>query len=249
MQLKIYNNENTYVVNGPVYVNETTKIWCGKISDGEFKGAFVKILNYGELDDKAAKNELKNVLREEVNTLKQVSKCSKRVPSVKDYWDDTRESRYVVIMDTMPGVSLRAWLDKHQRDELQAKDIFIRKCLVIQICEIMRDISNKYPVLVHRDLKPENIFVNFNKETKKETTLVSSDRLKNANPLYWDSRKKTVISYRFSPFSFEDGAYLLLARLSDPITREELFFALRIRRIFSLLDKLCMRCCWDEYQQ
>ena len=31
----------------------------------------------------------------------------------------------------------------------------------------MRDISNKYPVLVHRDLKPENIFVNFNKETKK----------------------------------------------------------------------------------
>ena len=83
MQLKIYNNENTYVVNGPVYVNETTKIWCGKISDGEFKGAFVKILNYGELDDKAAKNELKNVLREEVNTLKQVSKCSKRVPSVK----------------------------------------------------------------------------------------------------------------------------------------------------------------------
>lgn len=68
---------------------------------------------------------------------------------------------------SMPGVSLRAWLDKHQRDELQAKDIFIRKCLVIQICEIMRDISNKYPVLVHRDLKPENIFVNFNKETKK----------------------------------------------------------------------------------
>ena len=64
-----------------------------------------------------------------------------------------------------------------------------------------------------------------NKETKKETTLVSSDRLKNANPLYWDSRKKTVISYRFSPFSFEDGAYLLLARLSDPMTREELFFA------------------------
>ena len=149
MQLKIYNNENTYVVNGPVYVNETTKIWCGKISDGEFKGAFVKILNYGELDDKAAKNELKNVLREEVNTLKQVSKCSKRVPSVKDYWDDTRESRYVVIMDTMPGVSLRAWLDKHQRDELQAKDIFIRKCLVIQICEIMRDISNKYPCLLY----------------------------------------------------------------------------------------------------
>ncbi len=64
-----------------------------------------------------------------------------------------------------------------------------------------------------------------NKETKKETTLVSSDRLKTANPLYWDSRKKTVISYRFSPFSFEDGAYLLLARLSDPITKEELFFA------------------------
>ena len=69
------------------------------------------------------------MLREEVNTLKQVSKCSKRVPSVKDYWDDTRESRYVVIMDTMPGVSLRAWLDKHQRDELASKRYIYTKML------------------------------------------------------------------------------------------------------------------------
>ena len=73
--------------------------------------------------------------------------------------------------------------------------------------------------------KKDFTLVCINKETKKETTLVSSDNLKSANPLYWDSGKKTVISYRFSPFSFEDGAYLLLARLSDPITKEELFFA------------------------
>ena len=29
----------------------------------------------------------------------------------------------------------------------------------------------------------------------------------------------------FHHFLFEDGAYLLLARLSDPMTKEELFFA------------------------
>ena len=167
MRLKNCNNNDTYEVIGPVYENEATKIWCGKIASGEFKGAFVKMLNYGEIDDKKAADELKSILQEEINTLKQVSKCSKRVPSVKVSWEDRKEKRYVVVMDTMPGVSLRDWMDKHQKKELQAKDIFVRKCLVVQICEIMREISKKYPVLVHRDLKPENIFVNFNSNTKK----------------------------------------------------------------------------------
>ena len=167
MRLKNCNNNDTYEVVGPVYENDTTKIWCGKIADGEFNGAFVKMLNYGEIDDKKIANELISILQEEINTLKLVSKCSKKVPSVKATWDDTKEKRFVVIMDTMPGVSLRDWLDKHQKRELQAKDIFVRKCLVVQICEIMRDISTKYPILVHRDLKPENIFVNFNSNTKR----------------------------------------------------------------------------------
>ena len=167
MQLKNCNSGELYEVVGPVYSNEITKIWCGKISEGEYKGAFVKMLNYGELEDKRAANELKNICQEEINTLKQVSKCSKKVPSVKASWNDPKEKRYVIIMDTMPGVSLREWLEKHQKDELQAKDIFIRKSLVVQICEIMRDICKKFPVIVHRDLKPENIFINFNKNTKK----------------------------------------------------------------------------------
>lgn len=167
MQLRNCNNNETYEVIGPVYENDTTKIWCGKIADGEFKGAFVKMLNYGEHEDKKTAFELKNILQEEINTLRQVSKCSKKVPGVKTSWNDTKRNRYVVIMDTMPGVSLRDWLSKHQKAELQAKDIFIRKCMAVQICEIMRDISKKYPVLVHRDLKPENIFVNFNNNTKK----------------------------------------------------------------------------------
>ena len=167
MRLKNCNNNDTYEVFGPIYENEVTKIWCGEVAEGEFKGAFVKMLNYGEFDDKKSANELKNMLQEEVNTLKHVSECSKRVPGVKASWNDTKENKYVVIMDKMPGVSLREWLDKHSKEELQAKDIFIRKCLVIQICEIMRDISKKYPILVHRDLKPENIFVNFNSSTKK----------------------------------------------------------------------------------
>ncbi len=87
------------------------------------------------------------MLREEVNTLKQVSKCSKRVPSVKDYWDDTRESRYVVIMDTMPEFLLElGWINISGMSA--SKKIYLyENALVIQICEIMRDISNKYPFL------------------------------------------------------------------------------------------------------
>ena len=167
MQLKNCNSGELYEVVGPVYSNEITKIWCGKISEGEYEGAFVKMLNYGELEDKRAANELKSICQEEINTLKQASKCSKKVPSVKASWNNPKEKRYVIIMDTMPGVSLREWLEKHQKDELQAKDIFIRKSLAVQICEIMRDICKKFPVIVHRDLKPENIFINFNKNTKK----------------------------------------------------------------------------------
>ena len=50
---------------------------------------------------------------------------------------------------------------------MESKDLFVRTQVIIAICEIMRDISRKYPVLVHRDLKPENIFVRFDRKHKK----------------------------------------------------------------------------------
>ena len=61
MLLKNYDNNHEYDVRGPVYENQTTKIWCGTCTVAENKAAFVKILKYGELEDPNIRRELLEV--------------------------------------------------------------------------------------------------------------------------------------------------------------------------------------------
>jgi len=167
MLLTSINTGKSYNVEGPIYSNELSKIWCGKTKASESKELFVKILNYGKIEDSKVANNLLEVSKEEAKTLEKVSKCTKRTPRVFDSWDDRKEKQFVIVMDMMPGCSLRQWMNKHNKETLTGKDIFVRKCIIIQICEIMRDINRKYSSFVHRDLKPENIFINFNTKTKR----------------------------------------------------------------------------------
>ncbi|MGN0424011.1 MAG: protein kinase [Acetatifactor sp.] len=160
-------NHKTYEVEGPIYTNELTKIWCGKTSGKEGKRKFVKILRYGELTEPQIATALRNAFREEADTLKLVSGCSDAVPRLYDAWDDTKSRRYIIIMSLAPGISLRDWINSRKKDQLQAKDIVARKSIIVQLCRIMQSINQKYPVIVHRDLKPENIQIDFNRNTRK----------------------------------------------------------------------------------
>lgn len=167
MLLKNYNNNHEYDVHGPVYENQITKIWCGTCSVAEGKAAFVKILKYGEIEDSNIRGELKEVSVQEANTLKKIRECSSKVPYLIDTWDDKKKRQYIIVMTQVPGVSLREWLNSHKKDVMDAKDVFVRVKIIQQLCEIMRDLTNKNSWLVHRDLKPENICINFNKKEKK----------------------------------------------------------------------------------
>ncbi len=167
MLLKNYNNSHEYDVNGPVYENQITKIWCGTCNVSGNKAAFVKILNYGEIEDPSIRNELLEVLMQETNTLKKIKECSSKVPNIIEAWDDKKKKQYIIVMSQVPGVSLREWINSHKKDVLDAKDVFVRVKIIQQLCEIMRDLTNKNTWLVHRDLKPENIYINYNKKEKR----------------------------------------------------------------------------------
>ena len=167
MLLKNYDNNHEYDVRGPVYENQTTKIWCGTCTVADNKAAFVKILKYGELEDPNIRRELLEVSVQETNTLKKIKGCSSKIPYLIDAWNDKTRRQYIIVMTRVPGVSLREWLNSHRKDVLSYKDVFVRVKIIQQLCEIMRDLTNKNAWLVHRDLKPENIFINFNKKAKK----------------------------------------------------------------------------------
>lgn len=167
MLLRSCINNHEYDVHGPLYENQVTKIWCGTCNVSDNKIAFVKILKYGEIEAPEIRKELLEVSVQEANTLKKIKDCSTKVPSFIETWDDKQKKQYVIIMTRVPGVSLREWMNSHNKEVLDAKDVFVRVKIVQQLCEIMRDLTNKNPWLVHRDLKPENIYINFNKKERK----------------------------------------------------------------------------------
>lgn len=167
MLLKNYSNHNEYDVTGPIYENTITKIWCGFCSISSNKKFFVKILNYGEIEDESIRKEMLEVVKQEANTLRKIINCSTRVPTFIDAWNDDKKKQYVIIMSRVPGISLREWIESHKKEGLESKDIFVRVKIIQQLCEIMRDLTNKNIWLVHRDLKPENIYINFNQKLKR----------------------------------------------------------------------------------
>lgn len=167
MHLSNWRDNRSYNIEKYVYKNNVSNIWCGIGSDSKRHKVFVKILNYGNFLDASMTLDFVNAFEQEAITLKRVSECSNAVPKLYDSWNDRKNKKYIIVMKMVPGISLRKWLDTHKKNELQAKDIFVRKCIIIQLCEIMRDINNKYSAIVHRDLKPENIFVNFNANLRR----------------------------------------------------------------------------------
>ena len=166
MKLFNPNRKEEYNIEKIVYENAETGIICGTMRTPEWGNCFVKITNYGTIQYESLKNAVLKMAEEEVRSLEKASECSKAVPNVWNHWNDKKNKQYVIIMKKMPGYSLREWMDQRPAENLTAKDIFVRSQLIKQICEIMRDIHKKYPVIAHRDLKPENIFIHFDKKKK-----------------------------------------------------------------------------------
>ncbi len=167
MNLRSPNTGKEYEVKGPVYKNEVSGVWCGITTDEEVGNLFVKIQNYQCYPDRKVQQSVLHTAVEEAKSLKLANECTKGVPKFCDSWTDKPAARHVLIMKKASGESLRNWADRNKKDVLESKDLFVRTQIIISICEVMRDIARKYPVLVHRDLKPDNIFVRFDRKHKK----------------------------------------------------------------------------------
>ena len=167
MNLHSPNSGKEYEVTGPVYENEVSGIWCGTAVDESADNMFVKIQKYHCFPDRKVQQSVLGAAVEEAKSLKLANECTRGVPKLYESWNDKQNSRHVLIMQKASGDSLRQWINRNKKDAMESKDLFVRTQIIIAICEIMRDISRKYPVLVHRDLKPENIFVRFDRKHKK----------------------------------------------------------------------------------
>lgn len=137
MHLSNWRDNRSYNIEKYVYKNNVSNIWCGIGSDSKRHKVFVKILNYGNFLDASMTLDFVNAFEQEAITLKRVSECSNAVPKLYDSWNDRKNKKYIIVMKMVPGISLRKWLDTHKKNELQAKDIFVRKCIIIQLCEII----------------------------------------------------------------------------------------------------------------
>ena len=167
MNLKSPNSGKEYEVSGPVYENEVSGIWCGTAVDETYGQVFVKIQNYRFFADEKVLQSVQKAAVEEAKSLKLANTCTRGVPKLYDSWNDRQTFRHVLIMQSAPGESLRSWMNRNKKDKLESKDLYVRTQIIVSICEVMRDIAGRYPVLVHRDLKPENIFIRFDRKHKR----------------------------------------------------------------------------------
>lgn len=181
MNLQSPNSGKEYEVHGPVYENKVSGIWCGTVVNETDGNLFVKIQNYKHFQDRNVQQAVLKTAAEEAYSLKLANKCTRGVPKFYDSWTDKKNFQHVLIMQKASGESLRSWIDRNQKDVLESKDLFVRTQIIISICEVMRDIARKYPVLVHRDLKPENIFVRFDTRHRKWRTCIIDFGCANVN--------------------------------------------------------------------
>ena len=148
-----------YEVSGPVYENPDNGIWCGTTVDAKEGPCFVKLICYDHITDRMLRRNIREQAADEARALRQAGQVTPQVPRLIDDWDDEAMQAYVIIMEQLPGISLREWMDARPAENLTQRDLFVRSRIIFQVCSILQNINRRYPALIHRDLKPENIML------------------------------------------------------------------------------------------
>lgn len=172
MNMRSIRNQATgrcYQINGPVY--ETPAVWCGTGTDPQYGDIFVKLLHYGHLPQEKQRQTLQWA-RDEANTMIRAAKCTDKVPKLYDHWDDRRQKMYVLVMQKMPGMTLRQWMRKKPLTQYDEKTVWLRSIILRQLAEILRDIHAQIPGISHRDLKPENVMIWLDADHKWQVGLI-----------------------------------------------------------------------------
>lgn len=159
MKLRNYKTKKEYAITKNVYENVDNGVCCMLAVNSEVGECFVKVLAYGSFKEREKQSFLRASAEKEAQCIKKASCCSQNVPRLFDSWDDTKNGRYVIVMEKIEGQSLRDWMKKRTLTELTEKDVFVRAQIIKQLAQIMNDINVKVPSIVHRDLKPENVLI------------------------------------------------------------------------------------------
>lgn len=162
--MKLINtaNEKQYEIKRISYQSSDGIVCCGPASDPQRGECFFKVIHYGKAHDGVLCRALRRDAVGEATTLRTfagVSSVHGKVPALYDHWDDIQNQRYVIVMQQMPGVTLRQWMQKRPAEKLTQKDLFVRSQIVYQLCRILEEINQYKSGLFHRDLKPENIHI------------------------------------------------------------------------------------------
>lgn len=155
-------NKKQYEIKRISYQSSNGIVYCGPASDPQRGDCFIKVIHYGKEHDSVLRRALRRDAVDEATTLRTLTGISSvhgKVPALYDYWDDIQSQRYVIVMQQMPGVTLRHWMQKRPAEKLTQKDLFVRSQIVYQLCRVLQEINQYKSGLFHRDLKPENIHI------------------------------------------------------------------------------------------
>jgi len=88
-------------------------------------------------------------LTREVTALSRSGEATVRVPMLLDYWTDKNKKLFYVVMQLIPGNTLRAEMNPDK------KKTFIYR--MISLCDILGAVHRNH--IYHKDVKPENIII------------------------------------------------------------------------------------------
>lgn len=162
MKLTNKDHKKQYDINRISYQRPDGIVYCGTASDPQWGNCFIKVIHYGKEPNAALRRTLRRDAADEAATLRTLAAVKAirgKVPALYDHWDDPQNQQYVIVMQQMPGVTLRQWMRKHPAQNLTQKDLFVRSQIVYQLCRILQEINQYKSGLFHRDLKPENIHI------------------------------------------------------------------------------------------
>lgn len=161
-------SKRSYQAGGPVY--ETDDVWCGSGRDPQLGEIFVKLLRYEPRTDKA--KMIRSQARQEAETMLRAARCTSGVPKLYAHWDDQAHNAYVLVMQKMPGVTLRRWLQKRSPVRADEKTLWLHTLILRQVAQILMEIHNQIPGISHRDLKPENVMIWYNQEKRWQVAVI-----------------------------------------------------------------------------
>lgn len=169
--MKLINtaNEKQYEIKCISYQSPDGIVCCGPACDSQWGDCFIKVIHYGKEHDGVLRRTLHRDTVGEATTLRTlagVTRICGKVPALYDHWDDIQNQRYVIVMQQMPGVTLRQWMQKRPAEKLTQKDLFVRSQIVYQLCRILQEINQYKSGLFHRDLKPENIHIHLDEKQR-----------------------------------------------------------------------------------